>query len=346
MTIRFATTDEITTWDSAIIKNADGGNVFQGSIFAELKQSTGWQPRYIIAGSLAILALEKHIPLIGKLWYLPKGPGVIDTMQLGSLLPKLCDFARKQGVFAVKLEPELHDTPEIHTTLAGFGLIKTAPIQPNYATVLIDIREPLDAVLSNLNQKGRHAINRAKRDGVTAKRVEATDANCQLMYQLLAGTAEGSFRIRSFSYYKKFWQSYARAHQGQLFFAYVNGQVVAGAFAIILGAKSTYKDGASIKERTAYGASHLLQWEVISWAKEHGALTHDLCGTPPSAAIKDSSHPHYGLGRFKTSFNKTVTDYIGAYDLVIRPTSYKLWQTIGERVVTRLHSKRFNENWW
>ena len=346
MNIRFATPKEMTSWDTLVIQNTDAGNIFQGAIFANLKQSTGWQPRYIIAGSLAILALEKHIPVIGKIWYLPKGPGVIDTTQLGALLPLLRDFARKHGVFSVKLEPELFDTPETQSALTELSLVKTVPIQPNYATVLLDIREPLDDVLSGLNQKGRHAIKRAQRDGVTVKRVDTTDDNCQLMYQLLSGTAEGSFRIRSFNYYKTFWQSYSQAEQGQLFFAYVDGQIVAGAFALILGTKSTYKDGASIKERTAYGASHLLQWEVITWAKEQGALTHDLCGTPPSAAIKDPSHPHYGLGRFKTSFNKTVTDYVGAYDLVVKPAQYKLWRSAGERIVTRIHSKRYNENWW
>ena len=113
-----------------------------------------------------------------------------------------------------------------------------------------------------------------------------------------------------------------------------------------LGEKGTYKDGASIRKRNAYGASHLLQWEIIKWMKANNVTSYDLCGVPPSDKILDESHPHYGLGRFKTSFNKQVTDYIGAYDLVVKPISYKLWARIGERATLRLHSARFGEYWY
>jgi lipid II:glycine glycyltransferase (peptidoglycan interpeptide bridge formation enzyme) len=178
------------------------------------------------------------------------------------------------------------------------------------------------------------------------QRIESNDENCRQMYNLLAATAEGSFRIRHYDYYKTFWQRYAQADQGQLFFAYVDGKIVAGAYAVVFGAKSTYKDGASIRERTVYGASHLLQWHVITWAKEKGSVTHDFCGSPPSSEIKNPEHPHYGIGRFKTSFNKEVTDYIGAWDIVIRPTAYKIWTKIGERIVLRLHNMLHHENWY
>ena len=113
-----------------------------------------------------------------------------------------------------------------------------------------------------------------------------------------------------------------------------------------MGDKGTYKDGASIRAKTAYGASHLLQWEVIKWMKDHAVITYDLCGTPPSDRINDTNHPHYGIGRFKTSFNKHVTDYIGAYDIVVKPMKYKLWTRLGERAALRLSKLRFGESWY
>ncbi|MFI5212819.1 MAG: lipid II:glycine glycyltransferase FemX, partial [Candidatus Saccharimonadales bacterium] len=149
-----------------------------------------------------------------------------------------------------------------------------------------------------------------------------------------------------FHYYKSFWQRFAEADLGQLFFAVVDGEVIAGAYAVVFGSKSTYKDGASVRERPVYGASHLLQWRVIEWAKARGAIVHDFCGAPPSDQINNPDHPHYGIGRFKTSFNKEVTDYVGAYDLIIRPLQYRVWSTVGERVVIRLHTQRHHENWY
>lgn len=346
MTIRFANQAEIDDWNDRILANPDRGNVFQGKEFAEQKHHGGWTPRFIVTRKVALTVLEKRVPLLGKLWYLPKGPGVTSTKELDDLLPTLRDFASKNGVFAVKVEPEIIKKDEALADLMKLGLIRVRPIQPNFSTVTLDISKDLDTIMRSLNQKGRHAIKRAERDGVTVKRVDTTEANCEKMYDLLSETAAGSFRIRSFDYYRAFWQRYSEAGLGQLFFAYVNGEVVAGAYAIVYGDKSTYKDGASVRERVVYGASHLLQWHVISWAKSKGAVIHDFCGAPPSDQIKDEHHPHYGIGRFKTSFNKEVTDYVGAYDAVIQPMAYKIWSRIGERVILRIHSKLHHESWY
>lgn len=346
MTMHFASPDEIKNWNTRILANPDKGNIFQGYEFAEQKTLGGWKPRFIVAGDLAITVLEKRPFGFAKLWYLPKGPGVSSMRELDDLLPKLKKFAQKNGVFAIKIEPELLKKDETLADLMKLGLRRVRPIQPNFSTVTLDISPSLDTVMSNLNQKGRHAIHRAERDGVTVKRVDATDKNCTIMHNLLAETAAGSFNIRSKEYYVTFWKRYAEAHLGQLFFAYSEGKPVAGAFALVFGTKSTYKDGASIRKRTAYGASHLLQWEVITWAKEHGSLIHDFCGAPPSDQINNPEHPHYGIGRFKTSFNKEVTDYIGAYDVIINPTLYSLWDKIGERAALRLHYTLHHDSYY
>lgn len=335
-----------SSWNTKIFKNPDNGNVFQSQEFAELKKHQGWRPRFEVAGGVSVTILEKPVLGLGRLWYIPKGPGVTSVQDLANLLPELRDLAKASGVFAVKIEPEISKTDDNLAGLQKLGLKKVRPIQPNFSTVLIDISPDLEAVLASLNQKGRHAIRRAERDGVTVKRVPASDDNCRVMYDLLAETAAGSFGIRKYRYYKEFWQSFEKSGMGQLFFAYVEGKVVAGAYALVFGTKSTYKDGASTRQRTVYGASHLLQWEVIKWAKETGSLVHDLCGAPPSDQIQNPDHPHYGIGRFKTSFNKTVTDYVGAYDIAIRPTAYRVWERVGERLALRIYHKLNNENYY
>ena len=346
MTAHFASTSQIAHWNELILANPDSGNVFQAKEFAEQKVASGWTARFVMVDTIAVTILEKPVLGLGKLWYLPKGPGVTSVHVLDTVLQQLKPFAAENGVFAVKIEPELHKTDETLIDIMKLGLVKVAPIQPNFSTILLDISADLDTVMSSLNQKGRHAIRRAERDGVSVKQVVASDENCQLMYRLLADTAAGSFGIRGYNYYESFWQRYATAKKGQLFFAYVDGEVVAGAYALVFGTKSTYKDGASVRERGVYGASHLLQWHVIQWAKAHGSQLHDFCGAPPSHEINNPEHPHYGIGRFKTSFNKEVTDYVGAYDVVINPVAYKLWVSLGERIVQRLHYQKHHENWY
>ncbi|MFZ2125497.1 MAG: peptidoglycan bridge formation glycyltransferase FemA/FemB family protein [Candidatus Saccharimonadales bacterium] len=344
MTVRFATKSEIDNWNSLIIANPDGGNVFASYEFAMQKESGGYRAKFVMVDNLAVTVLEKKFPALGKLWYLPKGPGATDTSDLHRALKAIEPIAKQSGAFALRIESEL---PKIdQPVLEQFGLVKTRHIIPNPSTITLDISANLDEVLINLPQKGRHAIRRAQRDGVTVKLVRSTEENCQIMYKMLSETAEGQFGIRSYKYFCSFWKRFEAADYGQMFFAYFEGQIVAGAYAMTYGKKSTYKDGASIRKRTAYGASHLLQWRIIEWAKSHGACLHDFCGSPPSDEINNPAHPHYGIGLFKSSFNKTVTDYIGCYDYIISPKKYRIWIKFAEKVAYRVHYYKYHDSYF
>lgn len=346
MDTHFIAQRQLADWDELQLKNPNHGNVFQSKEMAAAKTFTGWMPRYIEAGEVVLLVLEKSIPLLGKFWYAPKGPGVTSVDALATLVPQLKSFAQQHGVFLLKVEPELPIGDQATIAAQLPELVATAPIQPNAATVLLDLRPNLDDIIKNLNQKGRHALRRAERDDVTTEPVELTDQNARIMYTLLQETAAGQWQLRSYEYFWNFWKTFVDANMGQLFFARYEGKVVAASFGILLGKKGTYKDGASIRERTAYGASHLLQWEMIQWMKARGITSYDLCGTPPASQLKNPEHRLHGVGRFKTSFNKTITEYVGAYDLPISSFRYCLWQAIGQRITLRWHRWRQRSEWY
>lgn len=344
MNVRFATQSEIQNWNQHIIANPDNGNVFASYEFAMQKETGGYKTHFIFVDDLAITVLEKNAPTLGKLWYLPKGPEVASPNELLKILKSLKPFAKKNNVFAIRIESEIDACEQ--QRIRNYGLIKSNPIIPNPSTITLDISNSLESILAGLPQKGRYAIKRAERDGVTIKNVKSSEENCKVMYNLLTETAKGQFGIRDYEYFKTFWQRFESSNFGQLFFAYFDNQIVAGAYAITFGPKSTYKDGASIRQRTAYGASHLLQWEVIKWAKENGSTLHDFCGSPPSDEINNPDHKHYGVGMFKTAFNKTVTDYIGCYDFIISPQKYQIWTKFGEKVARRLHYYKKHDSYY
>ncbi len=347
MIIRFAEDSEITDWDQRVITNPDGGNFLQGRVFAELKQATGWKPRYLLIDTLAIMVLEKRVFGLGRIWYIPKGPGIRSVEQLAPLIEPLKHFVTNGQVFAIKIEPELLRTDKNLQALRLLKLQPVLPIQPNFSTVVVDISRDMGTILTELPQTGRYSINRAVKDGVTVQQVRASNTNCKIMYDLLALTAESAqFGIRSYEYYEEYWRRFETAGQGQLFFAMHGGNVVAGVYAIVFGAKSFYKDGASIREREAYGASHLLQWRVMEWAKARGSNIHDLYAVPPFSQIDNKAHKFYGIGLFKRSFNPHVTDYVGCYEITVRPFAHRIWRMVGERLARRLHTRRHRENYY
>lgn len=348
MTARFATNGEIANWDNLLTQNPDGGNVFQAIEMAETKRQNGWTPRYIITDTLAITVLEKRIPLLGTFWYLPKGPGVTSAKELLTALEPLKEFARQHRVFVIKIESEIVESDEAKELLQAAGLVPTPAIQPNHSTVIIDLSPSLDEVMASFNQKGRNALRRADREGVTAYAVSFNDTTISTMYSLLSGTAAGRFdsSLRSYPYYQAFWKQYVTVGRGSLFFAEYDEKIVASAFCMYLGKKGLYKDGASVRQKTVYGASHLLQWEIMKWMKERGVESYDLCGTPHSSEIDDQNNSFHGIGRFKTSFNKHVTDYVGCYDVVLRPKSYKAWRRFGERITLSLSWRLKHRQWF
>lgn len=348
MKIRPATSDEIESWDTLLVANPDGGNVFQSRALAETKRLGGWRPHYLKADDLAMTVLEKRVPGLGRYWYLPKGPGMTSVSKTLALIDDLTPYAAKQGVFAIKIEPEILESDAARQALETAGLVRTHAIQPNVSTVIIDLSPSLDGIMAGFNQKGRHALHRAERDGVTTAAVPLTDEHMRTMYDLLCDTAAGRFEssLRSYEYYREFWTRFAADDRGSLFFATLDGEVVAAAFCMYLGKKGLYKDGASVRERTAYGASHLLQWEVIRWMKARGVESYDLCGAPHSSRVNDESTAFYGVGRFKTSFNKHITDYIGCYDAVVNPRAYRTWQRIGERITISLNYRLKHDQWY
>ncbi|WP_336658613.1 lipid II:glycine glycyltransferase FemX [Leucobacter sp. USHLN153] len=336
---RLATPDERTDWNARVAANPGGGEVWQGAEYLEVKRiQNGYRDLAVIVerpgrAPLAVGVLAKRVPLLGSWWHVPAGPAGESEADVLAASAAIAALARSRGAFLLKVEPRLAPTaiPAFHAA----GYRDTVRIIPNPSTILVDVSGSEDEVFARLGKKARNAVNRAGREGIVVTRVDPTDENCTALYRLLEETAEGRFVLRSEAYYRDFWQRFADAGSGQMFFAHRDGALVAGAYAMALGEKTTYKDGASVRAKTAYGASHALQWEVIRWANERGARLHDLCGAPPADRADDREHPLFGVGQFKRSFAPEITDYAGAFDLPLRPLAYRVWTAIGDRLARR-----------
>lgn len=343
MPIHFASEAELADWNQLLTDNPNHGDILQSRQFAELKASTGWTPRYLIGEGLVALVLEKRIPLLGAYWYTPKGPGVTTLDELKTFIAELRPFAKENGVFAVTIEPELTGQSVVEAN----GLLPVARIQPNSSTVMIDLTPSEDDILASFGQTARRMIRKGQKEpSIRIEPVAATDDNCRQMYNLYRETADGQFSTHEYEYYRQYWQDYAANNLGQLFFAYHDKQLVASIFVCWFGSKALYKDGASVRAKTAPGISHLLQWEVMKWLKAKGKTSYDLHGTPHSSQLDDTSQSFYGIGRFKTSFSKDVIDYVGALDLAVGPLRTRLWHRLVKRIVMRLYYRKHGYSWY
>ncbi|WP_144793604.1 GNAT family N-acetyltransferase [Kocuria palustris] len=344
---RFATTQETVDWDDHVQADPRGGDLLQAASYADVKKHHGWKPVHLVHepqdGSQPVftLALEKSVPGLGRLWYMPKGPSVEhgdDLVGFSRATQELVERERL-GVFLVKMEPVLEDSAELTSTLEAAGLVRSFPIQSNDSTAVLDTDRSEDEVFKALHSRGRNAVRRAIREEARVERVPVTEATMKAMYGLMQTIGQGNagVTLRPYEYYRRFWLNFDRVGQGRLYFAYEDDAPSVGAYVVAYGRHGFYKDGGSLPRRKQYGDSHLVQWTALTdLMRDHGIVDYDFVGTPPKDRLKDKEHPFHGLGMFKTSFTRSVIDYTGVWDQRLSPRRARIWDEAVEKVLRQL----------
>ncbi len=348
---RFASAHEIAAWDEHVTANPNGGNMMQSRPFLDVKAEQGWNPVYLVIEGDGVASynpvLEKSFPGLGKLWYMVKGPDTESAEDVPDMVEAVAALIRRDrlSVFAIKIEPDVVDSVGVREQWSARGLVKSYNIQVNDSTAILDVTPDENPLLRSLHSRGRNAIRRAIREGVEVRNVEGNEETFQAMYSMICTAQQGKLSAtpRPYEYYRSFWEKFLTAGFGRFLFVYEDGKPSVGAFVVRYGRKGTYKDGGSVPHRNQYGDSHLLQWTAINQLKAEGITEYDFCGTPPAERLKDKSHPHHGMGLFKTSFTKTVTDFAGCYDLVLSPVKYRLWNAAGERIARQLYWRKHQQ---
>lgn len=332
--MRQASDQEISSWDKLIVDNPDGGNTLQAKAFGETKGRHGWTPKYFVSDKLkvAYLILSKHIPGAGEFWYIPKGPGLTDKRQLELFIQEIQEL--KSTPFLIRIDPEILKDSLSISDITKLGLRRASrDVQYNVSTVVLSLDKDDEALLAGFKQKTRYNVRLALKKGVEVEAVSTNQETIDKMYELTQiTTSRAGVYLRDKSYFADFWQIHSDSGVGQMFQAKYQGKVLAGAYITYLGEKALYKDGGSIREHQEVQAPYALQFEIMRWLREKGVKEYDLHGVPPKSQIGNPNHPLAGLARFKTGFNREITEYIGTYDLVLNQNAYRIWRRIGERL--------------
>lgn len=347
MPLRFVTDPTPADWNARIAATPSRGNVYQSHEIGEVKRLARWTPRYAESEGIAMTIHEKSAGLFGSVWYLPKGPCVADPEQLGTVLADLAAEARRQNVLFVRIEPELTETPEHLRALTDLGLVQTSPVQPHTSTVIHALPETVEELMGTFPSKTRNMVRRAGREGVVVEPAPDTEETYEQMWELWQDVvADQGLVVRGRDYFVESWKIMVRTGFAQVFMARVEEERLAWALVCSLGSVAAYKEGASLRDRPVPGVSQLVQYEGMAWAIGRGARSYDLVGTPHSTRLDDPEDMRYGIGKFKRGFTKEVTDWVGAFDLVIHPRRYAAWQRAGERVVARLQRRGPGDAFW
>lgn len=308
------------------------GDVLQTTYWGQLKAMTGWTPLPLAIVDnhqikASALILKRQIPLPGHcIFYSPRGPLFSNQEALAKLLKAGQQLGKRHHAVLWKMDPALtYGDTHWQEIAARLQKVNSAAnfdgVQPKFIMEL-DIRPPVDTLLTNMKAKTRYNIGYAKRKGVKVV-VSKSKADLKLFYPILQETAKrDNFTIRSLEYFEYLWDCLIVPNVAQLFMAYHNEKPLGGTIAFRLGKRAWYVYGASSNQRRNLQASYAIQWEMIRWAKGSGCHIYDFRGI---AGDIDPENPLYGLYRFKDGFGAKIVEYVGEFDFPLSLYGYPMW---------------------
>jgi lipid II:glycine glycyltransferase (peptidoglycan interpeptide bridge formation enzyme) len=279
--------------------------------------------------------------------YVPKGPTLRDWNDAAlreEVLAGLHEFAREQGAFVIKIDPdvvlgygvpgedgarEMEDGQAFVREMQAVGWrVSNEQVQMRN-TQLIELRKSEEELLAAMKQKTRYNLRLAERKGVTVRVGGPEDFS--KLYQMYAETSlRDGFVIRSEAYYLSVWQTFFEAGMLKPLVAEAEGEAVAGLMLFMFKEQAWYIYGMSRDLHRERMPNYLLQWEAMRAAKAAGCEVYDLWGSPDEF---NESDPMWGVYRFKQGLGAYEVRSIGAWDLPVQPAVYRLYTQVLPRVV-------------
>ncbi|MFA5154962.1 MAG: peptidoglycan bridge formation glycyltransferase FemA/FemB family protein [Patescibacteria group bacterium] len=324
-----------SAWDGFVKNAGDPTGVVQGATpppGGEYLQSWEWAEIWRAGGQAvkrfglrdkgkivaAAAVIKASLPLGQHYWYAPRGPVFspdlpTDAKHLASYVDVLSRELRRQDPRAIfwRLEPAIYRT-------AGEVLpwLRTVDRQPAQ-TLFLDLSPSEAELLAAMGQKTRYNIRLAEKKNVRIKSGQATDFPEFWRLLRLTGERDG-FRTHTQEHYRRL----LTAANGfiRLRLAEYEGRIIAAGLFCFWGGRATYLHGASDNEYRNVMAPYLLQWSVIKEAKQSGVRCYDFYG------LDERRFP--GVTRFKLGFGGERFNYPGTYDLVFRPSTYRLYDRL------------------
>jgi len=234
----------------------------------------------------------------------------------------LVDLGAKKKAAFIKIEPNITINKKLETgnKLQSLGLVESKKSLFTKYNFLLDLTKSEEQLLSSMHQKTRYNIRLAQKKGV--KVYDSTsDRDFQIYLKLYFETTK---RQKYFGhtpqYHQKVWETLKPAKMVQVLIGeYQKKPLVAW---LLLNFDDTlyYPYGGSSQEHKDVMASNLVAWEAIRLGKKLNFKTFDMWGALGPDA--DKNDPWYGFHRFKEGYGGNHVEYIGTYDLILRPRLY------------------------
>jgi lipid II:glycine glycyltransferase (peptidoglycan interpeptide bridge formation enzyme) len=318
-------------WD-AFVATIPGGLYPQSSGWAKVKMRAGWRTLHvmvddgdqIVAGAQLLV---RPLRALGGIGYVSKGPLLPagDAELARVVLDGLLERAARSRVRYLVLQPPSRDEA-LERELVARGFEPSPDLGRPSTTLRIDVTRSADELLADMDKWTRRNIRRGQSHGVTVRMGRDADLDTFLNLRKVASQRKGFASIRHDSHYADMWRVLRARRQIELFVAEYQGEAVSAMLAIAFGDTVFAHASAWSGLHGSHKPNEVLQWSVLSWAKDHRYHYVDLEGIDlriaeairdPLANPVDESSDVF-VTRYKLGFGGQITTLSAAYDYLPR----------------------------
>lgn len=247
--------------------------------------------------------------------YLPR-----TTLPNEEVINYLKKIGRDNNCIFIRLEPDLPynlQPPKPHQ-----NYLTGKPVLPVH-TLFLDLTQPEEVLLKGMREKTRYNIRLAKKHQISVAEKD-DEKSIEIFIKFLVETEKRQgFYSHPPIYFQKQWRALKPNPLVHLLLAYDGQTPVSGIWLVHFKDYLYYLYGGSSEKSREKMPNYLLHWEAIKLGKKLGCKTYDLWGSYKDKP--EPSDPWFGIYRFKSGFGGKEVTYVGAYDLVINPSLYKLY---------------------
>src|SRR3989344_5468242 len=249
--------------------------------------------------------------------YFPKGP-----MPTKSMVNALVDLGAQKKAAFIKIEPNIiNDKSQvISDKLKKIGLISAKKSLFTKYNFLVDLTQSEENLLANMHPKTRYNIKLAQKKGVNVYDSIADSDFKTYLKLYFETTRRQKYFGHSPQYHQKIWETLKPTKMARVLIAQYQKKPLVAWMLLNFADTLYYPYGGSSLEHKEVMASNLIAWEAIRLGKRLNFTTFDMWGALPPDA--DNTNPWYGFHRFKEGYGGKHVEYIGTYDLVLRPHLY------------------------
>ncbi len=313
-------------------------NFLQSNEWINFQEVVGRKTHHLETGGFWANIIEHQLPIIGKYFYIPRGPIIkINHQSIKGkvFFEQLINLAQENQAGWIRMDISNKKTLAQINTWTSDVQVKKAPhdMQPRQILIM-DIRQSPEKLLAQMKAKTRYNIRLAQRKGVQIQSIIfSQDKKQQYFKEFLRLTQVMAKRqnivVHSTSYYQKMWETIAEK-KIKLYVAEYNKKIIATSLVVFYDKIASYLHGASDNQYRNVMAPFLLQWQTILEAQQMGCEQYDLGGV----SVGETANKLWaGITRFKKGLAPKTKplEFLGSYDLVINPMQYKIYK-VGQAV--------------